>query len=1538
MKQPQPGSEKRFSLLKTFFAFLVLFLPLAGIELKAAADAPPPLMKITLKPGPVNGVGLIAHVDVSIVLPSADAPAGEALLMMPAVYINIETAAKTMTDFEARDAAGILPMETKDDPPGGPVYFRRWIPTRPVKGDLFVRYRAPIDPRPQTRSEVPIVLRSEDGGFHGGGTFFVLSPAAAARYGLQIHWDLDALGPQARGISSLGDNDIEVAEAGAADQLTSVFFMAGPMSRYPANPAPGGFSAAWLTRPPFDPLPLMAWAEKLYNSYRSFFKTEGEKPYRVFLRTNRVNAGGGIGLVNSFVATFDDKTKAEDLKLLLAHEMFHTFAPSLEKESEHGMGSTQWFTEGLAIYYQRLLPLRAGLIEPAVFLADLNLTAGRYYTNLLNGTPNDQIAPRFWEDTRIRVLPYDRGSMYLAVVDSKIRKASGGKRSLDDLLLTLLDRQKKGLAVGPETWVELVTGDLGPAAKEEYEAMLAGAVMVPASDAFGPEYERTVVPLRRFELGFDAKVMLEHPSVIHGLVSGSEAERAGLRDGDEILLVSAGLDSVQEDQKRLLTLKVRREGKDVSITYLPRGETVDAYQWVRAAGQAADRAPVVSMTEHTGTFNGCAIKYTATVAETFIPDKDGKPAASIVTTTYLRKDIENAAARPVLFGFNGGPGASSTPLHLSALGPRRWVEVTGERAMGDNPFSPLADIDLVFIDPIGTGFSRPLPGVDGQPFWSVTGDADSVVFFIKDWLKIHGREASPRFLCGESYGTARAAQIIGTHRDLKFDGVILISMMGGMENPDLSQIMEFPTYATTAAFHGKVDAAGRQPEEIFNEALKFARDEYLPALVQGTALPAEEKARLAGEMAKRIGLPASYLAAKDLRLSPSDFMLGLLADRGLRIGQIDARVTGKLEDFAGQTPPGDDPSMASSKAAPGSAMPKPAAKSATQGYFNEELKYPDTEKYNPLNFVINGKWIFDADRPLKDPVGLVGEVMREQPQLRLFWAAGYYDITTPLYAGKYTLEHSGAPADRLTIAAYPTGHMVYDGDENLDRFVKSVVKFTKSASSPAAAVQASAAPMFEIQMKPVLGADGEPEAVEVRERFSGPERPKDAGQPSFQAPTLYAGVPGIADTFENLEIRDAVGRVSLAKTDDPTDKGGFVFYRHWRTERAVMYPFEVRYRAHMYPTTKRNGPPWHLRPAAGGVSAAGAGFLLLPEDPGEYQIRLHWDLSGMAPNSIGVMSLGEGDVALTGTADQLLNSWYMAGPVGRYPAKGDVSGFSAIWLGEFPFDPVAAMTFAAKAYVRMCEFFGETNPAPYRVFMRALKTPPVGGGTALPRSFMLSMGTTPRNSADSDPRGTIVHEMMHDFTGGIEGPEGITAWFSEGLTVFYTNLLPMRTGLWSIDEYLAYINEEAKSYYSNPGRNFSAEEIVKVGFGDERIRHVPYARGFLYFADLDARIREASGGKRKLDNFILEIFALRKAGEKIDQEKWLEAVTKEIGPSARAEFEAVILRGEMIVPASGAFGPGFERKPVKYVENGKEINGFEWVRVPSVTDAQCREW
>jgi carboxypeptidase C (cathepsin A) len=319
-------------------------------------------------------------------------------------------------------------------------------------------------------------------------------------------------------------------------------------------------------------------------------------------------------------------------------------------------------------------------------------------------------------------------------------------------------------------------------------------------------------------------------------------------------------------------------------------------------------APRIAVTEHAGTYNGQPLRYTATVAETFVPGADGRPAGSMITTAYIRQEVADRARRPVLFAFNGGPGASSTPLHLNALGPRRYVTAAdGGRDMGDNPYSPLDAMDLVFIDPIGTGFSRPLPGADGQYFWSVTGDARSVRAFIQQWLKTNGREASPRFLCGESYGTTRAAQIVALGENLTFDGVLLLSMTGEPAGPDLPFVMLLPTYAATAAFHGKVDPAGRSPGEIFDEALHFAQRDYVTALLQGESLPPAEKARVAAEMSKRIGLPAAFIEEKGLRISRLDFMLNLLKDEGLRTGQIDARVTGRLEDHADKKPPYDDP-------------------------------------------------------------------------------------------------------------------------------------------------------------------------------------------------------------------------------------------------------------------------------------------------------------------------------------------------------------------------------------------------------------------------------------------------------------------------------------------------------------------------------------------------------------------------------------------------------------------------------------------------------
>jgi predicted metalloprotease with PDZ domain len=187
------------------------------------------------------------------------------------------------------------------------------------------------------------------------------------------------------------------------------------------------------------------------------------------------------------------------------------------------------------------------------------------------------------------------------------------------------------------------------------------------------------------------------------------------------------------------------------------------------------------------------------------------------------------------------------------------------------------------------------------------------------------------------------------------------------------------------------------------------------------------------------------------------------------------------------------------------------------------------------------------------------------------------------------------------------------------------------------------------------------------------------------------------------------------------------------------------------------------------------------------------------------------------------------------------------------------------------------------------------------------------------------------WVGEIAGPLGVTSWFSEGLNTYYTRLLPMRGGFDSVAAYARHVNDDFRAYYTSPARNLSADSIVTIGFNDEGVRHIPYLRGSFYFADLDSKIRAASHGRRTLDSLVIELFRRRARGERFDHAAWIAAVTREIGPSAKDEFERVILRGETIVPPSDAFGPCFARRE-------SPASGYEWVRVESIPDVRCRVW
>lgn len=552
---------------------------LATLLVPPVAAGPVPSLSLSLKPGTAEGGTEIDHLDVNLSIGGAPLAVDGPVLEMPLVTSNVVTAAASIADLTASDARGPLRLVSRDEGKSGEGH-RQWFADRPIEGTLQVHYRvpttAPLAPR---GAAPPLELTSESGGFSGAGATFLLLPPGDAPYRLSVDWDLSGLPAGSSGVSSFGPGTAAPPSPRPVEVLADSYFMGGTVGRFPASGTADGFFSAWQGQPPFDVRPLMAWGARLRSHYIQFFRDKSPEPYGVFIRRNLVNPGGGVALYHSFVTTYGETggSDPDDLKLTLAHEMFHTFSPRIGDPA--GLESS-WFGEGLATYYQRELPFRFGMIDAATYLKDLNYTAGRYYTNALGNAPNSEVPKRFWEDTRIRTLPYDRGALYFAAVDDAVRKASGGKRSLDDLVLAMRERQRAGKTLTNADWEELIAKELGAKGVADFRAMLAGATPLPPSDAFGPCFRRVPKPLRRYQLGFDPKVLVEPKRIVRGLIPGSAAARVGLRDGDEILK-PVGQDHIQGDQTGILTLQIRRDGKDMTISYLPRGETVNAWQWER---------------------------------------------------------------------------------------------------------------------------------------------------------------------------------------------------------------------------------------------------------------------------------------------------------------------------------------------------------------------------------------------------------------------------------------------------------------------------------------------------------------------------------------------------------------------------------------------------------------------------------------------------------------------------------------------------------------------------------------------------------------------------------------------------------------------------------------------------------------------------------------------------------------------------------------------------------------------------------------------
>ncbi|MBS0612959.1 MAG: hypothetical protein JSS24_07295 [Proteobacteria bacterium] len=449
-----------------------------------------------------------------------------------------------------------------------------------------------------------------------------------------------------------------------------------------------------------------------------------------------------------------------------------------------------------------------------------------------------------------------------------------------------------------------------------------------------------------------------------------------------------------------------------------------------------------AITHHQVSIGGRVVGYTAAVREFRVADPAGRVGASVITIAYTRDEVAGAH-RPLIFAFNGGPGASSSPLHMKALGPviRARAKPGEEPALVDNTVSVLDTADLVFIDPVSTGFSRALPGVDPRPWYDSRFDADTVAAVIGQWLHANHREGSPRYLMGESYGTIRAGLIVTRVPRLRFDGVLLVSGMGApLDAPaDVRIVSSIASMAAGAWYHRKVDRRGLSSADFFHEAMVFARGPYAQALARGQDLPEDDKRRIATQLSAFIGLPVDLILKEDLRIEANTYMFNLLKDQGLRTGRLDLRVTGPLAP--GQEGAIDDPALGVVKpGAHSGPAPTPASIGAVESpdvgrYLTQQLHFASTEPYIGVNFLANSQWTFHPDPSTE--VNLAAAMSRDH-RLRLFVTAGYFDFGAA--DGRLFLQ-AGVPAQRFVFVPLPGPHEVYEGVENRAAFNQAVRQF-----------------------------------------------------------------------------------------------------------------------------------------------------------------------------------------------------------------------------------------------------------------------------------------------------------------------------------------------------------------------------------------------------------------------------------------------------------------------------------------------------------------
>ena len=483
------------------------------------------------------------------------------------------------------------------------------------------------------------------------------------------------------------------------------------------------------------------------------------------------------------------------------------------------------------------------------------------------------------------------------------------------------------------------------------------------------------------------------------------------------------------------------------------------FSWGQSTGESGNskaEKPRQFVSQHEGRFGGKTIKYTATAAETFLPNKEGKPNAALWSVSYIKDEVADPSGRPVTFVFNGGPGSASVWLHMGLFGPK-LVQVDSEAQaddgaapypLVDNPFGLLDLTDLVFIDPIGTGFSRVIGEGKNEEYWGLNEDAASVAQFIRLWISRHQRWNAPKYIAGESFGTTRAAGVayeLGQGgQNVALNGLIMISQAldytGSTPVQDnlVAFVTYLPTMAATAWYHKKA-GQGKTLPAFVQEARDFALDQYTPALFRGSSLSEEHKQQLAERLSYFLGLDPSYIPQSDLRVLVPRFTKELLREEGKVIGRLDSRYLGEEADLVAERPTlGDAASYAISS----------AYTAALNHYLAKDLNVKMDRPYLTSNRALYPKWNW---RPVPKDRGWgpsyvnvarkLSHALRQNKDLKVLVANGYYDLVTPFFDAEYTFGRHGIPQDCIQMKYYQAGHMMYTRQADLKALATDIRDF-----------------------------------------------------------------------------------------------------------------------------------------------------------------------------------------------------------------------------------------------------------------------------------------------------------------------------------------------------------------------------------------------------------------------------------------------------------------------------------------------------------------